>query len=163
MFVNIMLGLVVALIVGIIVLVILMVAKPDIFSKTKNSNGKVISAEDTVAQETQTEMVGDTKDFIPVIEFDDYSMDFGNHNYRAIVEVSSVNYALMSQMEQDMIEVGYHSFLNSLRFPIEIYVQTREFDKDFMVDNLKNEIKRTKRRFPSIENYARLYTDQIQR
>ena len=49
MFVNIMLGLVVALIVGIIVLVILMVAKPDIFSKTKNSNGKVISAEDTVA------------------------------------------------------------------------------------------------------------------
>lgn len=162
MFVNIMIGLVVALIVGIIVLVILMVAKPDIFSKSKNANGKVISAEDMVTQETQTEMVGDTKDFIPVIEFDDYSMDFGNHNYRAIVEVSSVNYALMSQMEQDMIEIGYHSFLNSLRFPIEIYVQTREFDKDFMVDNLKNEIKRTKRRFPSIENYAKLYTEQMQ-
>lgn len=162
MFVNIMLGLVVALIVGIIILVILMVAKPDVFSKNKNANGKVISAEDSVSQEAQTEMIGDTKDFIPVIEFDEFSMDFGNHNYRAIVEVSSVNYALMSQMEQDMIEVGYHSFLNSLRFPIEIYVQTREFDKDFMVDNLKNEIKRTKRRFPSIENYAKLYTEQMQ-
>lgn len=139
-----------------------MVAKPDVFSKNKNANGKVISAEDSVSQEAQTEMIGDTKDFIPVIEFDEFSMDFGNHNYRAIVEVSSVNYALMSQMEQDMIEVGYHSFLNSLRFPIEIYVQTREFDKDFMVDNLKNEIKRTKRRFPSIENYAKLYTEQMQ-
>lgn len=162
MFVNIMLGLVVALVVGIIVLVILMVAKPDIFSKNKNASGKVISAEDSVSQDEQTEVTGDTKDFIPVIEFDGFSMDFGNHNYRAIVEVSSVNYALMSQMEQEMIEIGYQSFLNSLRFPVEIYVQTREFDKDFMVDNLKAEIKRTKRRFPSIENYAKLYTEQMQ-
>ena len=162
MFVNIMLGLVVALIVGIIVLVILMVAKPDIFSKNKNASGKVITAEDSASQDEQTEVTGDTKDFIPVVEFDGFSMDLGNHNYRAIVEVSSVNYALMSQMEQEMIEIGYQSFLNSLRFPIEIYVQTREFDKDFMVDNLKTEIKRTKRRFPSIENYAKLYTEQMQ-
>lgn len=40
MFVNIMLGLVVALIVGIIVLVILMVAKPDIFQKQKTRTVK---------------------------------------------------------------------------------------------------------------------------
>lgn len=40
MFVNIMLGLVVALVVGIIVLVILMVAKPDIFLRIKMRTAK---------------------------------------------------------------------------------------------------------------------------
>jgi hypothetical protein len=67
----------------------------------------------------------------------------------------------MSEMEQDMIENGYHNFLNSLDFPVEIYIQTREFDMDLMMDNLHSNISKSTKRFKNIEKYAKEYENQM--
>lgn len=46
----------------------------------------------------------------------------------AILMVSSINFALKSEDEQEAIISGYVSFLNNLDFPIQVVVQSRELN-----------------------------------
>lgn len=48
--------------------------------------------------------------------------------YRAVLEVSSTNYTLKSEDEQDLIIAGYRAFLKSLAFPIQILVRSQQLD-----------------------------------
>lgn len=45
--------------------------------------------------------------------------------YLMVVECQGINYDLMSQVEKTSVEEGFLQFLNSLRHPIQIYIQTR--------------------------------------
>ena len=51
-----------------------------------------------------------------------------NGTLRATIMVSSVNFALKSQDEQDAIVFAYQEFLNSLDFPIQVVVSSRKMD-----------------------------------
>lgn len=70
------------------------------------------------------------------------------NRYLMVVECQGVNYDLMSSMEQTAVEEGFLQFLNSLRYPIQIYVQTRTV-------NLENSISNYKRRVDEIESVLR--------
>jgi hypothetical protein len=50
------------------------------------------------------------------------------HDYRALLEVSSVNYALKTAGEQEAILAGYRAFLNGLTFPVQLLVRVRLLD-----------------------------------
>lgn len=50
--------------------------------------------------------------------------------YRMVLAVSSVNFELKSEDEQDAIIETYESFLNSLDCPLQIIIRTRELDMD---------------------------------
>ncbi len=52
------------------------------------------------------------------------------NQYRAILEVSSLNFELRSEEEQDAIIDTYESFLNSVGSSLQILVRTREIDMD---------------------------------
>lgn len=52
------------------------------------------------------------------------------NQYRAILEVSSLNFELRSEDEQDAIIDTYESFLNSVGSSLQILVRTREIDMD---------------------------------
>ena len=45
--------------------------------------------------------------------------------YLMVIECQGVNYDLMSGLEKNSVEQGFLQFLNTLRYPIQIYVQTR--------------------------------------
>lgn len=47
---------------------------------------------------------------------------------RAVLMVSSINFALKSEEEQEAIISGYVSFLNNLDFPLQVVVQSRELN-----------------------------------
>jgi len=49
---------------------------------------------------------------------------------RAVVLVSSINFALKSEEEQNAIISGYVSFLNNIDFPLQIVIQSRELNID---------------------------------
>ncbi|MDE5831079.1 MAG: hypothetical protein K2H53_05625 [Clostridia bacterium] len=69
--------------------------------------------------------------------------------YLMVIECQGVNYDLMSSMEQTAVEEGFLQFLNSLRYPIQIYVQTRTVNLEGSIGNYKrrmNEIEETLRR-----------------
>lgn len=45
-----------------------------------------------------------------------------------IIKCQGINYDLMSVMEKNSVEQGFIQYLNTLRYPIQIYVQTRTVD-----------------------------------
>ena len=61
-----------------------------------------------------------------------------------VIECQGINYDLMSGIEKTGVEEGFVQFLNTLRHPIQIYIQTRTI-------NLENSIKAYKKRLNDIE------------
>ena len=45
--------------------------------------------------------------------------------YLMVIECQGINFDLMSEIEKNSVEMGFWQFLNTLRHPIQIYVQTR--------------------------------------
>lgn len=62
------------------------------------------------------------------------------NQYRAIVEVSSLNFELRSEEEQDAIIDTYESFLNSVGSSLQILVRTREIDMDKYLADLSERL-----------------------
>lgn len=48
--------------------------------------------------------------------------------YLMVVECQGINYDLMSGVEKTSLEEGFVQFLNTLRYPIQIYIQTRSIN-----------------------------------
>ena len=59
-----------------------------------------------------------------------------NNQYRAVLEVSSLNFELKSEDEQDIIIDTYESFLNSVGTNLQILIRTREVDMDKYLEDL---------------------------
>lgn len=62
------------------------------------------------------------------------------NRYLMVIECQGVNYDLMSEMEQTAVEEGFIQFLNSLRYPIQIYVQTRTVNLEGSIANYNRRI-----------------------
>ncbi len=60
-----------------------------------------------------------------------------NGEFRQIIMVSSINFGLKSEEEQNAILYSYQSFLNSLPFPIQILIRSRQIDLAEYLNNLK--------------------------
>lgn len=56
--------------------------------------------------------------------------------YRAVLQVSPVNFELKSEDEQDAIIETYESFLNSVGTSLQILIRTREIDMDKYLEEL---------------------------
>ncbi len=60
--------------------------------------------------------------------------------YVMAIECKGINYDLLSEDEKDAVQQGFIELLNTLRFPIQLYIQTRTLD---LTDTIKKYIKRT--------------------
>lgn len=58
-----------------------------------------------------------------------------------VVECQGVNYDLMSNMEKVGVEEGFQQFLNTLRHPIQIYIQTRTINLEGSISTYREKIK----------------------
>lgn len=63
-----------------------------------------------------------------------------NNQYRAVLEVSSLNFELKSEEEQDAIIDTYESFLNSVGSSLQILIRTREIDMDKYLEELNERL-----------------------
>ncbi len=61
-----------------------------------------------------------------------------NHNYRQILHVSSVNFELKSEDEQDALIEIYQNFLNSLACPLQIVIRVREMNVDKYLEEISS-------------------------
>lgn len=64
-----------------------------------------------------------------------------NHRYRVALEISSINFELKSEDEQDALIETYQSFLNSLATSLQIVVRVREMDMDKYLSNFRKRLK----------------------
>ena len=119
--------------------------------KKRQKNAKSINTNVPVGGEAaKTTTLGEDKQSIfNFMEFEtiDDNMIIQNNGTRflMVIECQGVNYDLMSGMEKTGVEEGFVQFLNTLRSPIQIYIQTRTV-------NLENSIAAYKEKVRKIED-----------
>lgn len=78
-----------------------------------------------------------TQDYLDIAEIRDDVVVLKDGSMRAVIMVSSINFALKSEDEQNAIVQTYMSFLNSIDFPVQIAVQSRRLNVDKYLEALK--------------------------
>ena len=60
--------------------------------------------------------------------------------YIMVIECQGVNYDLMSGLEKNSVEQGFLQFLNTLRYPIQLYIQTRTVNLGSSISRYKERV-----------------------
>lgn len=69
-----------------------------------------------------------TQDFVPIKEIKNGTVILKDGSLRSILMVSSINFGLKSSDEKVAIITAFQSFLNSLDFSVQIFIQSRRLD-----------------------------------
>lgn len=80
-----------------------------------------------------------TDKYLDIAEIRDDLVLLKDGTVRAVLLVSSINFALKSADEQEAIIQAYMVFLNSLEYPIQIVVQSRRMNIDVYMDRLREQ------------------------
>ncbi|MEA2097968.1 MAG: hypothetical protein U9P70_02745 [Patescibacteria group bacterium] len=80
--------------------------------------------------------------YLEIAEIKDGLVVMKNGSMKAVLMVSSINFALKSIDEQDAIIYHYQSFLNSLDFSVQIVINSRKLNLDNYLQILKDQEKK---------------------
>ncbi len=83
-----------------------------------------------------------TQNFLKISEIRDDTIIMNDGTLRAVLAVSSTNFDLKSQEEQNALIYSYQRFLNSLEFHIQILMQSRKMDIAEYTEKLKRVMER---------------------
>ena len=79
--------------------------------------------------------------YLDIAEIREDAVIMRDNTLRAVLLVSSINFALKSEDEQGAIISSYVSFLNNIDFPLQIAIQSRELDIHNYLKQLKQKEK----------------------
>jgi hypothetical protein len=82
-----------------------------------------------------------TQQYLDIAEIKDNTVVMKDGTLRAVLLVSSINFALKSEDEQNAVISSYVRFLNNLNFSMQIVIQSRELDIDNYLEYLKDKEK----------------------
>lgn len=149
----------------IIIIVILLAVLALIYFRSKNAKPKKeknISVDDGteagVAKEkkAKTFAVESVMDFMEFDKVEDNMIVAKNGaKYIMVVECQGINYDLMSEIEKNAVEEGFVQFLNTIRYPIQIYVQTRTINLENSLQTYKDRVKQIEDNFQRQEQRYR--------
>lgn len=153
----------IALIIMVVMLLMLIIAY--IILKAKNNkkekkengkldeNGKEIKSQE-LSKEAGKKSVIDFMNFYSIQ--DDMIIQKKGRKFLMVLQCQGINYDLMSEMEKNSVEEGFIQFLNTLNFPIQLYIQTRKV-------NLTSSISTYRKRLKQIEDNLSKTTYQYER
>lgn len=78
-----------------------------------------------------------TQRYLHISEVKDNAIVLKDGSLRAVIAVSSTNFALRSEDEQNALTASYQSFLNSLDFPVQILIHSRVLDINSYLEKLR--------------------------
>ena len=82
-----------------------------------------------------------TQQFLDIAELKSDIVVMRDGTMRAVLLVSSINFSLKSEDEQNAIIAAYVSFLNNINFPLQIVIQSRELNIDNYLEDLRQKSK----------------------
>ena len=132
----------------IIIIVILLAALAIVYFTSKNKREKkekTIKTDELEStgklQKSKTFAVESVMDFMEFDKVEDNMIVQKNGNkYIMVVECQGINYDLMSGLEKNAVEEGFIQFLNTIRHPIQIYVQTRTINLESSLQTYKDKV-----------------------
>jgi hypothetical protein len=77
-----------------------------------------------------------TQNTLQIAEIRDGIVIMNDGSFRSVVMVKSINFDLMSQQEQEAVEYSYQGFLNSLYFPVQIFLRSQRVDLQPYIEKL---------------------------
>mgnify|MGYP003474025550 FL=1 len=91
-----------------------------------------------------TRQLPSTQKYLHLSEIRDNTVVMDDGTVRSVLLVSSINFALKNEDEQNAIIGAYVNFLNNLSFPLQIVIQSRELNiSDYLVDLQRREKEQT--------------------
>lgn len=85
----------------------------------------------------------DMKKFLPFDDIrDNMIVQENGERFTMLVGCEGINYYLMSEAEKIAVEEGFIQFLNSIRFPIQIYVQSRTINLDDSIASYNEQLQK---------------------
>lgn len=69
-----------------------------------------------------------TQNALQISEIRDGIVIMNDGSFRAVIMCKSINFDLMSPQEREAVEFSYQGFLNSLYFPVQIFVRSQKVD-----------------------------------
>lgn len=82
-----------------------------------------------------------TQQYLDIAEIKDDVVIMRDGTIRAVLLVSSINFALKSEEEQNAIVSSYVGFLNNINFPVQIVIQSRKLNIENYMTDLKQKEK----------------------
>lgn len=96
-----------------------------------------------MADKTKSKQIGNpTQSFLKLSEIRDETIIMQDGTLRAVLAISSTNFDLKSEEEQNALIYSYQRFLNSLEFHIQILLQSRKMDIGEYTGKLKGMMER---------------------
>jgi type IV secretory pathway VirB4 component len=77
-----------------------------------------------------------TQNSLQIAEIRDGIVIMNDGSYRAVLACQSINFDLMSPDERDAVEFSYQGFLNSLYFPLQIFIRSQKVDMRPYIEKL---------------------------
>lgn len=99
--------------------------------------------------------------FLPIAEIRDSLVVLKNSGIRAVLQVSSVNFSLKSEQEQNALIFAYQGFLNTLEFPVQIMIRSKKLDIDAYVESFNLVAKQQPN--PLIKNLTFEYMEYVKK
>jgi len=69
-----------------------------------------------------------TQNNLQIAEIRDGIVIMNDGSFRSVIMFKSINFDLMSPSEQEAVEFSYQGFLNSLYFPVQIFIRSEKVD-----------------------------------
>lgn len=69
-----------------------------------------------------------TQNSLQIAEIRDGIVIMNDGSFRAVVMCKAINFDLMSPQEREAVEYSYQGFLNSLYFPVQIFIRSQKVD-----------------------------------
>ena len=134
---NIMLIVLVVIIIGLIVAYYFLVYKSKVNTEERDKAKEIKTANkefNGIPRETTDK----------ILDFDEIKDDMlirkNGQQYIMVIQCKGINYDLLSEEEKESVERGFVDFLNTIRFPIQLYVQTRSLNLRKTIDAYKEKV-----------------------
>lgn len=86
---------------------------------------------------SKREQIPSSQKYLKIGEVRENTIIMDDNTLTSVLLVSSINFALKNEDEQNAIIGAYVNFLNNISFPLQIVIQSRELNIDSYVNDLK--------------------------
>lgn len=118
-----------------------------VLQRNKNKSNEIMSSKEKTrgSEYSSTDGALPRESIYKFMEFDEIKDNMiirkNRTQYVMVIQCQGVNYDLMSEQEKIAVEEGFVQFLNTLRFQIQLYVQTRSLNLKDIIDGYKARVK----------------------
>lgn len=163
------LSMVLVLLIFLVIILIAAFIMIKIKEKKNNEQSKEVittqqNTTNTTLNKTKIAKDYDTKSVFDFMEFenvkDNMIIQKGGKRFLMAIECQGVNYDLMSEVEKASTEQGFATFLNTLKEPIQIYIQTRTVNLEKNILRYKEKVNKIRDELNLKEYRLKQYIEQ---